>query len=131
VLLRHTGLGEVEYSIFIRHEFHGFVDRVEFNGIVEEEKIRLVTGVSFHLADQRLLLLPIHGAEDLRIEPLEFRLLDDPIVRTVEREQVIGLNSREIHLIIKKRQRDILSLLLGRLIQVGEPRLLIIDRRVE
>src|SRR5713101_1735471 len=62
VLLRHRGLGEVEYSIYIRHEFHGFVHRIEFNGIVQEEKIRLVVGMPFHLADQRLLLLPIHGA---------------------------------------------------------------------
>ena len=62
VLLRHRGLGEVEHRAHIRHKLHGFVHRIEFNGVVQEEKIRLVVRVPFHLADQRLLVLPIHGA---------------------------------------------------------------------
>src|SRR5262249_26716108 len=66
------------------------------NRIVQEEKIRLVTGVPLHLADERLLLLPIHRAEDLRIELPQFRLLDAPIHVTAKSDWVIRFKNRKI-----------------------------------
>jgi len=58
VLSHHRSLGEIERCAHIWHEFHGFVHRVEFNRVVQEEEIRLVMGVPFHLADQCLLIIP-------------------------------------------------------------------------
>jgi hypothetical protein len=127
VLLRHRGLGEVEGSINIRHKFHGFVHCIEFNGVVQEEKIRLVVYVPFHLANQRLLLLPIYRAEDLFIEPLECRLRNDPSRATTESEHVIDFKKWKIRRIIPRRQGDIPRLLLLWLIQMAALCLLIVD----
>ena len=46
VLLRHRGLGEVERCTHIRNEVHRFVHRVEFNGVIQEEKIPHSIGLS-------------------------------------------------------------------------------------
>ena len=61
VLLRHCGLRQIEH-VDIGHKRRGFVHRIELNGVVQEEEIRLVARVAFHLADHRLLLRPIRGA---------------------------------------------------------------------
>ncbi len=60
MLVRHTGLSQFEQRGHIRDKLHGLVDRKELNGVVQEEKIRLVAGVPFHLAEQRLLLVPVY-----------------------------------------------------------------------
>jgi hypothetical protein len=72
----------------------------------------MVTGVPFHLTDQPLLL-PIHGAQDLSIEPPEFGMLDDPIIRCVERETVVHLKYRQVHHIMPRRQGDVPRMVLG------------------
>lgn len=61
MLFRHRNLGKTEQRGYMRHKLHGFVHRVEADGIVQEEEIRLVMGVPLHLPDQPLLLLPVHG----------------------------------------------------------------------
>ena len=63
VLLRHRSLDEIEERADIGHKLDGLIHRIEPDGIVQEEEIRLVTAVPFHLMDQRLLLLPIHAAK--------------------------------------------------------------------
>src|SRR5215510_12149218 len=115
----------------MRHKFHSFVRRVELNGIVQEEKIRPVVDVPFHLANQRLLFLPIYRAEDLFIEPLEFQLRDAPILSTTESEHEIEFKKWKIRWIICRRQCNIPHLLLRWLIQIAALCLLIVDRRVE
>jgi hypothetical protein len=62
VLIRHRGLGEIEKRADIGYKLDGLVHRVEADGVLQEEEIRLVTAMPFHLTDQRLLLLPIHAA---------------------------------------------------------------------
>lgn len=79
VLLGHRGLGENEVATHMRHELHCLVHRIELNGIVQEEKIRLVMRVTFHLAHQRLLVRPLQDTGDLLIEPQEVWCLEDPI----------------------------------------------------
>ena len=61
VLLRHTSFGKVEHG-HIRYKGHGLVHRVELNGIVQKEEIGVLMRVPFHLANQCLLLLPVHSA---------------------------------------------------------------------
>ena len=78
----------------MRHKLHGFVHRIEGNRIVQEEEIRLVTGVPLHLPDEPLLLFPIHGRYDLLVELPELRRLADPIVGTVERESAVETKCR-------------------------------------
>ena len=40
VLLRHGHLSKIEQRGHMRHKLHGFVHRIEANGIVEEEEKR-------------------------------------------------------------------------------------------
>ena len=62
VLLRYRSLDEIEERTDIGHKLDGLVYRIKADGVVEEEEIRLVTAMPFHLVDQPLLLLPIHTA---------------------------------------------------------------------
>ena len=117
MLVCHRGLVELERQAPIWHKLHGLVDRIEPNGIVEEQEIRLIPGVPLHLMDQRSLLFPIHRAKDLLIEPAQFWGLMDPIVRTVEREAVVDLQRGKILEISPRRQGDIPCLVLGQLIE--------------
>jgi hypothetical protein len=67
-----------EDRVDIRHKLYCLVHGMQLNGVVQEEERRLVLGMSLHLAEQRLLLLPMHCAVDLRIQLAEFWLLHDP-----------------------------------------------------
>ena len=51
MLVRHTGLSQFEQRGHIRDKLHGLVDRKKLNGVVQEEEIRLVARVPFHLAN--------------------------------------------------------------------------------
>src|SRR2546428_1585121 len=67
VLRCHPGLIQGENRADIRHKLHCLVHRIELNGVVQEEEICLLVGVPFHLADQRPLVLAVHGTKDLLI----------------------------------------------------------------
>src|SRR5712692_2295829 len=51
MLLRYRGLIELENRGHIRHKLYGFVRRIELNGAVQEEEVRLFGSVPLHLAD--------------------------------------------------------------------------------
>jgi len=130
-LLGHRGLGEGESPCHIRHKRHRLVHRIELNGIVQEKKIRLVAGVPFHLADHPLLLFPVCGAQGLCIKPAEFRLLADPIERTIECEMVVDLKHREVHPIMPRRQGNVPRLGRGELCPRADLDLLIVGDLVQ
>jgi len=73
MLLHHPRLGEHEIAAHMRYRFHGFVHRIQIDGIVQKEKIRLIMGVPFHLADDALLRFLVHRVEGLLIESAKFR----------------------------------------------------------
>lgn len=83
MLLHHLRLGENEIAGHMRYKFHGPVHRIQIDGIVQKEKIRLIMGVPFHLTDDALLRFLVHRVEGLLIEPAKFWWLDHPIVRSI------------------------------------------------
>src|SRR5262249_31326308 len=98
---------------------------------VQKEKIRLVMSVPFHLANQLPLVLPVHRAYDLLIEPTELWGFAEPSIRSIERIPVVDLKRRENDPNIHRPQRNIPGLLLGRLLQLAQEHLAIIGVRIE